>query len=287
MPPIDGLDSVEYLTSRGALSLDEQPESLVVGGGGYIAVELGYFFETLGTAVTIIESGETLLGREDPEVAAAFTEIARRRHEVHTGYRATAVEPHECGVRVRAEPETGGAAVSVDAEGVLVAAGRRPNTDTLDVATASIETDERGFVVTDDRLRTSAENVWAQGDIAGNAMFKHSADDETRVTIENVVHDAGQLMDLSALPHAFFTEPQIAGVGATAADLEADGTEYVVGRQSLPDTPMGRAKHLEEGFVKVFATPDGEILGCHMLGDETSTRSHQVLVAMRAGAGGG
>ena len=184
----------------------------MVVGGGYIAVELGYLFETLGTDVTIIESGETLLGREDPEVAAAFTEIGRKRHDVHTGYRTTAVEPHDGGLRVRADPEDDGETVTVEADEVLLAAGRRPNTDTLDVAAAGIETDERGFVVTDDRLRTSAENVWAQGDIAGNAMFKHSGDYETRVTIDNVVHDAGRRIDLSALPHAVFTEPQIAGV---------------------------------------------------------------------------
>ncbi|ACV11025.1 pyridine nucleotide-disulphide oxidoreductase dimerisation region [Halorhabdus utahensis DSM 12940] len=286
IPPIEGLGTVEYLTSREALYLDEQPESLVIIGGGYIAVELGYVFETLGTDVTIIESGETLLGREDPEVSEAFTEIARKRHDVHTGYRATAVEPLGEGVRVFAEGGDGGDdVIECSGEDVLVAAGRRPNSDSLDVASAGIETDNRGFIVTDERLQTSAENVWAQGDIAGNAMFKHAGDYETRVVIDNVVHDAGREMDLSALPHAVFTEPQIAGVGATEAELKTADHPYVVGRQALPDTPMGRAKKLEEGFVKVLATPDGEILGCHMLGEEVSTMIHEVLVAMRAGSG--
>uniref|UniRef100_UPI001083ADD1 dihydrolipoyl dehydrogenase n=1 Tax=Halorhabdus rudnickae TaxID=1775544 RepID=UPI001083ADD1 len=284
VPPIDGLDSVEYLTSREALYLDEQPESLVIIGGGYIAVELGYFFETLGTDVRIIESGETLLGREDPDVSETFTDIARDRHGVHTGYRATAVESVNGSVRVTAESEDDDA-ITVEGEEVLVAAGRRPNTDTLDVAAAGIETDDRGFILTDERLQTSAENVWAQGDIAGNAMFKHSGDYETRVAIDNVVHDANRPIDLSAMPHAVFTEPQVAGVGKTEAELAAAGQEYVVGRQSLPDTPMGRAKKLEHGFVKVLATPDGEILGCHMLGEEASTMIHEVLVAMRAGSG--
>ena len=284
VPPIDGLDAVDYLTSREALYLDAQPESLVIVGGGYIAVELGYFFETLGTDVSIIESGETLLSREDPDVSQVFTEIARDRHDVHTGYRATGVEPRDGGVRVQAESESGDT-VTIDGEEVLIAAGRRPNTDTLDVAAAGIETDDRGFVVTDDQLQTSAENVWAQGDIAGNAMFKHSGDYETHVAIDNVVHDAERSIDLSAMPHAVFTEPQIAGVGQTEAELEADDREYVFGRQSIPDTPMGRAKKLEHGFVKVLAAPDGEILGCHMLGEEASTMIHEVLVAMRAGSG--
>lgn len=284
VPPIDGLGTVDYLTSREALYLDEQPESLVIVGGGYIAVELGYFFETLGTGVTIIESGETLLGREDPEVSETFTDIARERHDVHTGYRATAVESFGEGVRVYAESEDGDT-IEPAGEEILLAAGRRPNSDSLDVASAGIETDNRGFIETDERLRTSAENVWAQGDIAGNAMFKHSGDYETRVAIDNVVHDAEREIDLSALPHAVFTEPQIAGVGATEAELQTAEQAYVVGRQALADTPMGRAKKLEEGFVKVLATPDGDILGCHMLGEEASTMIHEVLVAMRAGSG--
>ncbi|MFB6129019.1 MAG: dihydrolipoyl dehydrogenase [Halorhabdus sp.] len=284
VPSIDGLDSIEYLTSREALYLDEQPESLVIVGGGYIAVELGYFFETLGTDVRIIESGEHLLGREDPDVSEAFTDIARDRHGIHTGYRATAVESVNGSVRVTAESDDGDA-ITVEGEDVLIAAGRRPNTDTLDVPAAGIETDDRGFIVTDERLQTSAANVWAQGDIAGNAMFKHSGDYETRVAIDNVVHDADRAIDLSAMPHAVFTEPQIAGVGKTEDELEAAGREYVVGRQSIPDTPMGRAKKLDHGFVKVLAAPDGEILGCHMLGEEVSTMIHEVLVAMRAGSG--
>jgi len=166
-----------------------------------------------------------------------------------------------------------------------VALGRRPNTDTLNVDAGGIETDDNGFVVTNEHLETSAENVWAQGDIADNAMFKHSGDYETQITVENVVEGGEATADFSAMPHAIFTEPQMAGVGETEADLEDEDREYVVGRADLPDTPMGRAKKLEHGFVKVLASPDGEILGCHMLGHEASTMIHEVVVAMRAGSG--
>jgi mycothione reductase len=284
VPPIDGLDKVDYLTSTDALYLHERPDSLVVMGGGYIAVELGYFFESLGTDVTVIEMMDSLVPREDPEVAEAFTDIARERHEVYTGHRVTAVEPGGTGVRVHAETEDGDS-IAVGGEELLVALGRRPNTDTLNVEAAGVETDDDGFVVTDDQLRTSAEGVWAQGDIADNAMFKHSGDDETEVTVANVVHDEGATADFTAMPHAIFTEPQMAGVGRTEADLQDAGVDYEVGRQSLPETPMGRAKKLEEGFVKVLAAPDGEVLGCHMLGYEASTMIHEVVVGMRRGEG--
>jgi len=284
VPPIDGLDEVDYMTSSDALYRRDQPDSLVILGGGYIAVELGYFFESLGTEVTVVEMLDTLVPREDPDVAAAFTDVARRRHDVYTGHRATRVEPDGDGVTVHAETEAGDE-VAVDGDDLLVALGRRPNTDTLDVAAAGIETDEDGFIVTTDRLETSAENVWAQGDIADNAMFKHSGDYETGVTVDNVVHGKGREAEFTAMPHAIFTEPQMAGVGKTEDELQAEGRAYAVGREDLPGTPMGRAKKLEEGFVKVLAAPDGEILGCHVLGYEASTMIHEVVVAMRAGSG--
>ncbi|MFC7074080.1 dihydrolipoyl dehydrogenase family protein [Halovenus rubra] len=284
VPPIDGLDDVDFLTSAEALYLRDQPESLVIMGGGYIAVELGYFFESLGTDVTIVEMMDTLVPREDEAISETFTEVASKRHDVYTGHRATAVDSDGDGVAVRTETEAG-EMTTLTGDELLVALGRRPNTDTLDVAAAGIETDDNGFIVTDDRLETSAENVWAQGDIADNAMFKHSGDYETQVTIENVVNGGNRTADFDAMPHAIFTEPQMAGVGKTEQQLREDGTEYVVGRQSLPDTPMGRAKKLDEGFVKVLAAPDGEILGCHMLGYEASTMIHEVVVAMRSAGG--
>ena len=284
VPPIDGLDDVDYLTSQDALYLRDQPDSLVILGGGYIAVELGYFFESLGTDVTILEMMDSLVPREDPDVAETFTEIARERHDVYTGHRVTAVESDGEMVTAHAETEAGDE-ISVAGDELLVALGRRPNTDTLDVEAAGIQTDDNGFVVTNDRLETSAANVWAQGDIADNAMFKHSGDYETQVTIENVVHEGDATADFTAMPHAIFTEPQMAGVGKTEAELDEADSEYVVGRADLPDTPMGRAKKLDEGFVKVLAAPNGEILGCHALGYEASTMIHEVVVAMRAGSG--
>jgi dihydrolipoamide dehydrogenase len=116
-------------------------------------------------------------------------------------------------------------------------------------------------------------------------MFKHSGDYETQITIDNVVHGKGREADFTAMPHAIFTEPQMSGVGKTEQELRDDDTEYVVGEQSIPGTPMGRAKKLDHGFVKVLAAPEGEILGCHMLGYEASTLIHEVVVAMRSAGG--
>jgi len=280
VPPIDGLDDVDYLTSRDALYLREPPESLVVLGGGYIAVELGHVFESMGTNVTIVEMMDSLVPREDGDVAAAFTEIAVDRHEVHTGHRVTAVEERGDDHIVRAETEAG-EKLTVEASDVLVALGRTPNSGDLDLDAAGIEVDDRGFVETDEYLQTTAENVWAQGDVAGNALFKHSGDYETRHTVANVVRGERQALDLSAMPHTIFTDPQIAGVGATEEELQADDRAYVVGSADYADSAMGRAKKLDRGFVKVLAAPDGEILGTHAIGYEASALLHELVVAMR------
>ena len=285
VPPVEGLESVDFLTSRDALYLREQPDSLVVLGGGYIAVEMGYFFESLGTDVAIVEMEEQLVPREDPDVAEAFTGVARERHDVFTGHRATSVEGTPDGsVAVHAERQDG-ETVTVSGSELLVAVGRRPNTDSLGIEGTGIETDGRGFVETDEYLGTTAEDVWALGDIAGNHMFKHSGDYETDRLVQTVVEDDPAPVDYTAMPHAIFTEPQIAGVGATEDELEQAGREYTVGRQSIPETPMGRAKKLDNGFVKLLAAPDGEILGCHIFGHEASVLLHEVVVAMRSASG--
>jgi dihydrolipoamide dehydrogenase len=282
VPPIDGLSEVDYLTSQDALYLRNPPESLVILGGGYIAVELGYYFESVGTDVTIIEMMDSLVPREDGEVATAFTEIATERHDVYTGHRVTAVKEKDEGHAVHAETEDG-AELTVEGSEVLVALGRRPTTDGLRLEAAGIEVDDRGFIESNKYLETSADNVWAQGDVAGNALFKHSGDHETRYTISNAVHDERRAVDFAAMPLTIFTEPQIAGVGSTEEQLREAGTTYSVGRAAYSDSAMGRAKKLDEGFVKVLAAPDGEILGTHIIGYEASTLLHEAVVAMRHG----
>jgi dihydrolipoamide dehydrogenase len=283
VPPFDGIDEVDYLTSREAIRLETLPEELVVVGGGYIASELGYYFSSLGSDVTMIEMLDTLVPREDREVAELFTDIAGERHEVVTGYRVTSVAQENGRVSVTAENEAGDE-ITREGDELLVAAARRPNTDRLNVEAAGLELDDNGFIVTDEQLRTSVDGVYAQGDIADNFMFKHSADYETEVVIENVVHDAGREADFTAMPHAIFTEPQIAGVGRTEQELEDEGREYVVGRADIADTAMARAKKLEHGFAKVLADPaTREILGVHVIGHDASTLIHEAVVPMRRG----
>ncbi|WP_049970665.1 dihydrolipoyl dehydrogenase family protein [Haladaptatus cibarius] len=285
VPPIEGLDDVDFLTSKDALRLDSQPEQLVIIGGGYIAAELGYFYEMMGTAVTIIGRSDLLLSNEDREVAETFTEIARGRHDVHTGHEATAVAQNGNQVTVTAESEAGDE-ITVSGDTLLIAAGRRPNTDLLDVETAGIDTDDRGFVRTNEYLETTAQNVWAQGDIAGSYQLKHAADQEAKYVEKNALDGEREAVDYSSMGHAVFTSPQVAGTGKTEQELEESSREYVVGNCAYRDTVMGKALKAENGFVKVLANPeDSEILGCHIIGPEASTLIHEVLLALASGSG--
>ena len=292
IPPIDGIEEVDYMTSTEALELETPPEHLVVVGGGYIAAELGHFFGTFGSDVTILGRRPRLLPDADPEVAEAFTERYADRFTVHTGHAATAASESGDAVTVEAKPyeygEDGGVvdgtAVTATGDALLVAAGRTPNTDDLNVAAAGIETDDRGFVETDEYLRTTAEGVWALGDVVGEYLLKHSANHEAQAVVRNLFGDELQPVDYSAMPFAVFASPEVAGVGATEDELQAAGREYATRTYDYDSTARGSAMHAD-GFLKALISLDGEILGCHILGPEASNLIQEVVVAMTAGSG--
>ncbi|UIP00955.1 dihydrolipoyl dehydrogenase [Halobaculum sp. CBA1158] len=293
VPPIDGIDDVEYLTSTEALRLETPPEHLVVVGGGYIAAELGHFFETFGSEVTIVGRRPTLLPDADPEVAEAFTERYADRITVHTGHAATAVSESDGEVTVEARPyEYGedagevddGEAVSVTGDELLVAAGRTPNTDTLNLDATAVETDDAGFVETDEYLRTDAEGVWALGDIVGEYLLKHSANHEAQAVARNLLGDDLEPVDYTAMPFAVFASPEVAGVGATEDDLRGTDREYATRTYRYDQTARGSAMKAD-GFLKAIISLEGEILGCHIVGPEASNLIQEVVVAMRSGSG--
>ncbi|WP_075936196.1 dihydrolipoyl dehydrogenase [Halosegnis longus] len=289
VPDIDGLDEVSYLTSTEALQLTTPPEELVIVGGGYIAAELGHFFETFGSDVTIVGRRPNLLPEADEEVAAAFTDRYADRFTLHTGHAATRVTETETGIELDARPyEYGddgagvhGDPVTVTGDELLVAAGRTPNTDTLNLDATGVETDDRGYVETDEYLQTDAEGVWALGDIVGEYLLKHSANHEAKAVVRNLFGDDPEPVAYDAMPFAVFASPEVAGVGATEADLDGD---YAVRTYEYGDTARGDAMHAD-GFVKVIIDLEGAILGCHIIGPEASNLIQEVVVAMTAGSG--
>jgi dihydrolipoamide dehydrogenase len=293
VPDIDGIDDADYLTSTEALQLETPPEHLLIVGGGYIAAELGHFFGTFGSDVTIIGRRPRLLPDADREVAEAFTERYADRFTVHTGHTAAAVSESDGRVTVEARPyeygDDGGRMLdeeplSVTGDELLVAAGRTPNTDLLDTGAAGIETDDRGFVETDEYLRTTAEGVWALGDIVGEYLLKHNANHEAQAVARNLFGDDLQPVDYTAMPFAVFATPEVAGVGATEAELREAGREYATRTYRYDETARGDAMQAD-GFLKAIIDLEGKILGCHIIGPEASSLIQEVVVAMTAGSG--
>ncbi len=279
VPPIEGLDTVPYMTSDGALRAERLPEKLIVIGGGYIACELAHFFGSMGSKIVILQRNVRLLPDEDEEISAKFTELFSKQYEVRVKFAVKKVEKKDGKILVYdAEGK------SVEGTDLLIATGRVPNSDILDVAKCGVKTNKHGYIETNEFLETNVPGIWAFGDIAGKYLFKHSANLEAEyVTIALITPQHRHPVDYTAMPHAVFSSPQVAGVGATVQELQEKGVDYLVGRYKYADTGIGEAMAEEDGFVKFLADYEGKILGCHIIGPEASTLIHEVLVSMKAG----
>ena len=281
IPDIAGLESVPYLTSDEALRLPQQPKRLIVIGAGYIAAELAHFYGALGTEVTIVHRGPRLLRAEDDDVAVRFTEVYQRRFRLLLN--ATVKGVSRRGEEVLLEVASGGQEQTLAADALLLAVGRVPNTDLLEVAKSAVEVDDAGFVVTDEYLETNVPGVWALGDIVGRYLLKHSANLEAAYVANNAFHpEQKAAVDYHAMPHAIFASPQVAGVGLTEREATEQGIPYAAATYDYYDTAYGSSIEERDGFVKALAHREtGEILGCHIIGAHASMLIQEVVNAMR------
>ena len=271
---------VPFDTSDTVMRLDALPASMVIVGGGFIAAEFAHVFAALGVRVTLVVRGPALLRREDEEISAAFTAIARRRWDVRLGVEAAALTGGPDGVRLELTDGTTAAG-----EVLLVAAGRAPNTADLGLDVAGVGMHPDGRVVVDRHGRTDAAGVWALGDVSSPYQLKHVANHEARVVAHNLAHpEALQSFDHRYVPSAVFTAPQIASVGATEQQLRAAGTPYAVKVQRYGDTAYGWAMEDTEGLCKLLADPrTGRLLGAHLMGADASTLIQPAIQAMSLG----
>ncbi|MFC6961247.1 dihydrolipoyl dehydrogenase [Halocatena marina] len=276
-------DSEHILSSRDALALESVPESLVVIGAGYIGMELSTVFAKLGTDVTVVEMLEDALPTYESDVARVVKQRAEELGvEFHFEESAQEWEPSGDGITVRTESED--TINEYGAEMALVAVGRAPVTDTLNLESAGIETDKKGFIPTDDRTRTNVDHVYAVGDVAGEPMLAHTGMKEGHVASE-VIAGEPAAFDYPAVPAAVFTDPEIGTVGLTESEAEAEGFEPVVGQ--MPMRASGRALTLNEsdGFVRIVADgPSGFVLGAQIVGPEASELIAELGLAIEMGA---
>jgi pyruvate/2-oxoglutarate dehydrogenase complex dihydrolipoamide dehydrogenase (E3) component len=271
IPPIEGLDRVPYWTSRDAVWAGEVPESLLVLGGGPVGVELAQFFHRMGSRVTVVEGGEHLLARVDPEAGGLLgRSLTEEGVDVRTGSRVDRIEPEATGIRAHlASGDT------VDVARVLVATGRTPNVEGLGLEQLELEIGSRGIAV-DERLR-AGDGVWAIGDVAGVVLLTHVGKYQARVAAADIAgRDA--VADYRAIPAAVFTDPQVASVGRTTGDrLVTASYEVSSGRLSTYEHPK------RTGLVKLAADPERRVLvGAVAVGPEAGEWLGQLTLAVRA-----
>ena len=283
IPTIPGLSGVDYVTSDQVMRLDTLPRSMAVIGGGFIAAEMSHVFGALGTKVSILERGSHLLAHHDVDIRDRFTELYAARFDLRLNTTVEHVEATRGGVRLDLDGLSG--AGSMEADTVLVATGRTPNSDLLDVAAAGIEVDEHGHVRTDNAYQTNVAGIWALGDLTNHFQLKHMANAEARLIAYNLTHpDAPRQASFSVVPSAVFADPQVASVGATEAELQAQGQDYIVATQPYGRAAYGWALEDTTSFVKILADPATRLLlGAHLIGPQASTLIQPLLQAMCLG----
>jgi pyruvate/2-oxoglutarate dehydrogenase complex dihydrolipoamide dehydrogenase (E3) component len=282
IPDVPGLAAAGPMTHVEALNLERLPGHLVILGGGYVGLELAQAMRRFGSRVTIIQHGSQLLKREDPDVAEAIRELLTDEGVEVLLHSEVLVVTGRSGTGVALRVRSGVTERTVEASDILVAAGRTPNTDRLDAACAGVELDGRGYIRVDDRLRTSAPDVWATGECAGSPQFTHVGEDDCRVVLDNLA--GGRRTTRGRLiPYCLFTDPELAHVGLTESEARAQGVPYRVAR--MPMAQVLRARTLSEtrGFVKALVGADDRILGFTAFGAEASELMAVAQTAMLGG----
>ena len=280
LPEIDGLSEVNYHTSDTIMRIAEVPKRLGIIGGGYIAVELAHVFSSFGCEVIMLVRGNTLLSKEDFSIRERFNKAFHERVDLRFGVSVSKVRQDNNRIQLSFEEEEEGI---LEVDELLLATGRLPDLESLNVRAANIATKD-GYVVTDMHMRTSADNIWALGDVTNPVQLKHTANAEAKVVSNNLLSNDLKKVELDPIPHAIFSNPQVASVGYTEQEAKANGIEYVVAIEEYGDVAYGWAMEEKTGICKVIADPrSGLLIGAHILGPQASTLIHQLIQGMKFG----
>ena len=281
VPKIPGLDDVAYLTNASIIELETLPKHLVVIGGGPIGLEFAQMYRRFGSEVTIIEAGARLLEREDEEVSAAVNGVLEGEGiHVRVGVRTVAAQREADGVKV-----TLSSGDAVLGSHLLVATGRKPNTDDLDLEKAGVNVDPRGHITVDDQLRTDVEGIWALGEVNGRGNFTHTAYNDFEIVAANVLDDEPRKITDRIDAYAIYMDPPFARIGISEAAARKSNRRYLVGHRAM--TRVGRAVEKGEthGFMKVLVDAETKrIAGATIFGTDGDEAIHALLYAMYAGA---
>jgi pyruvate/2-oxoglutarate dehydrogenase complex dihydrolipoamide dehydrogenase (E3) component len=284
VPKMPGIDDITYLTNSSMMDVDFLPEHLVIVGGSYVGLEFGQMFRRFGSAVTIVEQASRLIGREDEDTSAAIREILEQESiNLRLNARCIGFRKHENRIAVRVECTEG--ALEAIGSHVLFAVGRRPNTDDLGLDKAGVVTDERGYIVVDDQLRTSVPGIWALGDCNGRGAFTHTAYNDFEIAAANLLdHDSRRVSD-RILAYALYIDPPLGRAGLTEAEVRRSGRRALIGKRPMTKVSRAVEKGETQGFMKVLVDADTkQILGAAILGTGGDEAIHCILDVMYARA---
>jgi pyruvate/2-oxoglutarate dehydrogenase complex dihydrolipoamide dehydrogenase (E3) component len=282
VPDLPGLAAIDYLTNVSILELDTVPEHLVVVGGSYIALEFAQMYRRFGAQVTVVEKGQRLASREDEDVSATIRTILEGEGiDIVVDAADIRIAKGDNGFELT--PRAGAAPVA--GSHLLLAVGRRPNTDDLDLERAGVHTDDRGYVVVDDQLRTNVDHIWAMGDCNGRGAFTHTSYNDFEIVAANLLDDDPRRVSDRITTYALYIDPPLGRAGMTVEQVRASGRPALVGQR--PMTRVGRAveKGETQGFMKVVVDAEThQILGAAILGVGGDEAIHGILDVMSAKA---
>ena len=284
VPELPGIDRVPYLTNSSMLELEEIPERLIIVGGSYVGLEFAQMFRRFGSEVTVVEKGSRLILHEDDDISASVKEILESEGiQVQLGSECIAFDQGDKGICVHVSCKDG--EPEVHGSHVLLAVGRTPNTDDLGLDNAGVRTDDRGYIVVDDQLRTSVSGIWAMGDCNGKGAFTHTSYNDFEIVAANLLDNDPRRVSDRIQAHALYIDPPLGRIGLTEADVRKSGNPALIGTR--PMTKVGRAVEKGEtmGFMKVLVDAESKkILGAAILGTGGDEAIHCILDVMYAGS---
>jgi pyruvate/2-oxoglutarate dehydrogenase complex dihydrolipoamide dehydrogenase (E3) component len=282
IPDIPGLAEANPMTHVEALDLDRLPQHLIILGGGYVGLEFAQALRRFGSRVTIIQHGPQLLGREDSDVSAALLELMKDEGIKVVLQAEVLSVAGRSGTNAKIKVRSGATESTLEASDILVAAGRTPNTDRLDIARAGVELDSRGYIQVNEKLQTSAADVWAMGDCAGSPQFTHAGYDDFRVVLNNLA-GGNRTTRGRFIPYCLFTDPELSRVGMSETEAKAKNVPYKLARMPMSGVMRTRTLSQTRGFMKALIGADDRILGFSAFGAEASESMAVVQTAMLGG----
>jgi pyruvate/2-oxoglutarate dehydrogenase complex dihydrolipoamide dehydrogenase (E3) component len=282
IPPLQGIGEVPYLTNSSMMDVDFLPRHLIVVGGSYIGLEFGQMFRRFGSEVTIVEMASRLVQHEDEDVSAAIKDILEAEG-IHIRLNAKCIRLSKHGEEIRAGVDCANGDPEVGGSHLLLAVGRRPNTDDLGLDKAGVATDERGYIVVDDQLRTNVDGIWALGDCNGRGGFTHTSYNDFEIVAANLLDNDPRRVSDRIPAYALFIDPPLGRAGLTQAEAAKSGRNILIGQRPMTRVTRAVEKGETQGFMKIVVDAETKkILGAAILGTGGDEAIHSILDVMYA-----